>query len=263
MEEQIRQIMTHDTKIKMREKAAGLIPWGSPCPLGDFPDDYKIRKPAIQKIRAVTGSPNQYNSVAVKRRPNPPTDFRRFYERGDLPIIVGHSASNRLQWLQDKEKLDLHHYLPIFFDGLREQEEPYRFLAVQGAFDLLNSTKGTNKIVSVIPQLIIPMKTALNTRDKNVIRLILKTIQAMIKTGPSVGKALVPYYRQLVPTMALYRSHNENIGDRIAYGQRNGRCIGDLIEETLMLMEEHGGSEAFINIKYLIPTYESTQAMGN
>jgi hypothetical protein len=26
-------------------------------------------------------------------------------------------------------KLDFHHYLPIFFDGLRENEEPYRFLA--------------------------------------------------------------------------------------------------------------------------------------
>ncbi len=26
-------------------------------------------------------------------------------------------------------KLDFHHYLPIFFDGLRESEEPYRFLA--------------------------------------------------------------------------------------------------------------------------------------
>ena len=31
----------------------------------------------------------------------------------------------------DIEKLDYHHYLPIFFDGLREKEEPYRFLAVQ------------------------------------------------------------------------------------------------------------------------------------
>lgn len=24
------------------------------------------------------------------------------------------------------EKLDYHHYLPIFFDGLREKEDPYR-----------------------------------------------------------------------------------------------------------------------------------------
>ena len=39
----------------------------------------------------------------------------------------------------DIEKLDYHHYLPIFFDGLREKEEPYRFLAVQGVFDMLEN----------------------------------------------------------------------------------------------------------------------------
>ena len=37
----------------------------------------------------------------------------------------------------DIEKLDYHHYLPIFFDGLREKEEPYRFLAVEGVFNML------------------------------------------------------------------------------------------------------------------------------
>jgi hypothetical protein len=101
-------------------------------------------------------------SVAV--RPNPPnTEFRRFYERGDLPIAIEHSGvGNKIQWKVlfvsilwsprfrkemschaiftvlntrssfgcfnficlveclrqvDIEKLDYHHYLPIFCDG--------------------------------------------------------------------------------------------------------------------------------------------------
>lgn len=33
--------------------------------------------------------------------------------------------------------------------------------------------------------------------------------------------------------------------------------IGDLIQETLEAFERHGGEDAFINIKYMIPTYES------
>jgi hypothetical protein len=33
----------------------------------------------------------------------------------------------------DLDKLDYHHYLPLFFDGIRETQEPYRFLAVQVA----------------------------------------------------------------------------------------------------------------------------------
>jgi hypothetical protein len=34
----------------------------------------------------------------------------------------------------DVSKLDYHHYLPIFFDGIRETQEPYRFLAVKVIF---------------------------------------------------------------------------------------------------------------------------------
>lgn len=95
---------------------------------------------------------------ALERRPIPPTQFRRFYDRGDLPISIDHQGTgNVLHWKVSAEKLDYHHYLPIFFDGLREKEEPYRFMAVQGTFDLLE--KGKTKIVNCIPQLIIPIKS--------------------------------------------------------------------------------------------------------
>jgi len=33
--------------------------------------------------------------------------------------------------------------------------------------------------------------------------------------------------------------------------------LGDLIGETLELFEHYGGEDAFINIKYMVPTYES------
>lgn len=33
--------------------------------------------------------------------------------------------------------------------------------------------------------------------------------------------------------------------------------LGDLIDETLQVLERHGGEDAFINIKYMVPTYES------
>ena len=54
-------------------------------------------------------------------------------------------------------QLDFHHYLPIFFDGLRELEEPYAFLAEQGVYDMTSA--GSNKVLPVIPQLIIPIKS--------------------------------------------------------------------------------------------------------
>lgn len=45
-------------------------------------------------------------------------------------------------------------------EGIREKEEPYRFLAVQGVFDLLQN--GQAKVLPVIPQLIIPIKSKLH-----------------------------------------------------------------------------------------------------
>ena len=194
---------------------------------------------------------------AFQQRANPPnTEFRRFYERGDLPIQIEHrGVYNRIGWKVDIEKLDYHHYLPIFFDGLREKEEPYRFLAVQGVYDMLDH--GGSKILPVIPQLIIPIKTALNTRDEKVICTVLKLLQQMVLSGEMIGEALVPYYRQILPVFNLFRNKNKNLGDGMDYGQQKRKTLGDLITETLEMLEVNGGEDAFINIKYMIPTYES------
>lgn len=51
----------------------------------------------------------------------------------------------------------------------------HRFLAVEGVYDLLE--RGGGKILPVIPQLIIPIKTALNSRDPEVIATTLKVLR--------------------------------------------------------------------------------------
>merc|ERR1719401_3416650 len=193
---------------------------------------------------------------ASKPRPVAPSEFRRFYDRGDLPIQIFHGAvGGKLAWKVDVEKLDYHHYLPLFFDGLREKEEPYRFLAVQGVYDLLE--KGGSKILPVVPQLIIPIKTALGSRDEDIICTVLKVLQTLVQSGEMIGEALVPYYRQILPIFNIFRGKNQNIGDQIEYAQRKRLNLGDLIAETLQIFEIHGGEDAFINIKYMIPVYES------
>ena len=48
-----------------------------------------------------------------------------------------------------------------------------------------------------------------------------------------------------------------NVGDAIDYHQRFHTNVGDLIQETLEVLEKRGGPDAFINIKYMIPTFES------
>jgi hypothetical protein len=57
--------------------------------------------------------------------------------------------------------------------------------------------------------------------------------------------------------MNLFKTKNANLGDKIDYSQRKANNLGDLIQQTLELFEMHGGEDAFINIKYMVPTYES------
>mmetsp|Transcript_21067 Transcript_21067/g.21763 ORF Transcript_21067/g.21763 Transcript_21067/m.21763 type:complete len:301 (+) Transcript_21067:88-990(+) len=211
-----------------------------------------------------TSSPKRRSSnSAFAPRANPPnTELRRFYERGDLPIQIDHGGvANRLAWKVEIQKLDFHHYLPIFFDGIREIEQPYAFVAEQAILDMLEA--GSHKVLPVIPQLIIPIKTALNTRQKEVIVKVLKILQALVNcdtqngTGGLIGQALVPYYRQILPVLNIFINNNENLGDGIDYSQRKRMNLGELISETLEQLELHGGEDAFINIKYLVPTYQS------
>ena len=84
--------------------------------------------------------------------------FDRFYDRGDIPCRVNHEGSvTKILWKVAPEALDYHHYLPLFFDGLREKIDPYRFLSIAGTQDLLEV--GGPKILPVIPQLIVPIKS--------------------------------------------------------------------------------------------------------
>jgi hypothetical protein len=200
-------------------------------------------------------SPTKTNVFAVQK--SKPTQFRFFYERGDFNIALDCDKSGlKIKWkMDDFDKIDYHHYLPLFFDGLCETEHPYSFFARRGIEDMLFA--GGGKILPVVPQLIIPIKNALNTRNPDVIAVTLKILQKLVTSAPMVGEALVPYYRQILPILNIFKSKHGNLGDAIEYSQKKRINVGDLIDETLHMFERHGGPDAFINIKYMIPTYES------
>lgn len=48
-----------------------------------------------------------------------------------------------------------------------------------------------------------------------------------------------------------------NLGCGIDHTTTRHENVADLIEETLQILERYGGPDAFINIKYMVPTYES------
>jgi hypothetical protein len=95
-----------------------------------------------------------------------------------------------------------------------------------------------------------------------------------------IGQALVPYYRQILPVINIFVSGTggffsivvhvkpetdsvfifvflESLGDSIDYGQQKNGNLPELCMQCLEEFELTGGSDAFINIKYLVPTYQS------
>ncbi|XP_005925705.1 parkin coregulated gene protein isoform X4 [Haplochromis burtoni] len=188
--------------------------------------------------------------------PAKPSTFRKYYERGELPIAVKHeNRGNSIAWKVDVETLDYHHYLPLFFDGLTETAFPYELFARQGIHDMLD--RGGPKILPVIPQLIMPIRNALNTRNHQVMCTTVKVLQHLVMSADKVGEALVPYFRQILTVFNLFKNKRKNLGDGIDYDQLEKEDIGKLINETLQIFERYGGPDAYINIKYMIPTYQS------
>lgn len=79
-------------------------------------------------------------------------------------------------------------------------------MAQEGVYDLLRAG-GEAKVLPVLPQLIMPIKQALNTRDPVVMVRTLRVLQALVDLGDGIGRALVPYYRQLLPVMNIFINH--------------------------------------------------------
>ena len=118
---------------------------------------------------------------------------------------------SQIAWKVEVDLLDYHHYLPIFFHGLRELQDPYKFLADQGLSSLISS--GRDKILPVLPQLIIPIKEALSTKNVEIVVKTLKHLQNLVKSSDILAESLVPYYRQILPVMNLLKHRNSKLNN--------------------------------------------------
>lgn len=120
-----------------------------------------------------------------------------------MEYLIG---GDKISWTVDIDKLDYSLYLPLFFDGLSETQHPYKTFARQGVQDLLSN--GGDKIYAIIPQLIIPIKNALNTKNIEVMCTTLRIIQQLVNASDLIGPGLVPFYRQLLPVFNAYKIRN-------------------------------------------------------
>ena len=205
---------------------------------------------------------------ALPERPrhNPANSELRFaFERGDLPCTVLHGVKTTLKWKAPVAELDLAYYLPLFASGLREVEFPYCFLAESGFGDLL-AAAGEARAASLVPLLIAPLRAAVNTRVMTAVTRTLRALLALVQLGAPeagnppdgtrVGRALRPFYRQLLPTLNLFADRHKSLGDRIDYGQRFNKDISSLVAQVLHMLDVTGGRGAHLDIMHSVPIYQ-------
>lgn len=210
LEETLKRCLNKSKGVGYKALISKFAPRNKHSPFGDFPKEYMPKKPddfatlnidSHQVAHAVTSDPKKeaidklsktFNRALVGQKQEPivkapragaldprkitVSDFRLHYDRGDLPILIEHLNGTSIKWdIKDFDKFDYQLFLPIFVDGIREKFDPYRFLSIQGTFFLLERVG--DSIVKVIPQLILPLKCALNTRDTEIISITLKVIK--------------------------------------------------------------------------------------
>jgi Parkin co-regulated protein len=205
-EDQLKKCLNKYDGVGVKFTKSKYAPRNKHSPFGDFPSEYMPQKTAnfdlinidshqvahdsidrVAKAKAGVTKIQAFTSLKKETFDKPPragalnprkisvSDFRLHYDRGDLPILVQHERGTTIKWKDPTfEKFNFQLYLPIFVDGIREKTDPYRFLAIQGTFDLLEHVK--DNVVKVIPQLILPLKAALNTRDVEIIAVALKVM---------------------------------------------------------------------------------------
>jgi hypothetical protein len=139
---------------------------------------------------------------------------------------------------------------------LRERSDPCRFLAVAGTRELCAA--GTyRKVAPVVPLLIVPLRLALNTREPNTVHRAIDALRQLVavpadpETGARVGEAIAPHLRHLMPIFNLFKSNATFSSGRGDYS----KSIGEVMDETMHLLAEHGGPGAGLEINRIVPSW--------
>ena len=218
----------------------------------------------------------------------PPTNFRVMYDRGDLPLRIKGGTHKFVHWhIADAQtqapgglkqapsfhreqggdeyeeakgrflsQLDYSVWLPLFFEGLREQKDPLRFLAVTATKDLL-AAGSYAKVAPVVPLIVLPIRQALNTREPATVRRTITAIKQLIavpddpSTGAMVGEALAPHFKHFLPMFNLFKSNPAFAKSDADYST----SLGEVMDETMLMLAEHGGPGAAHEINRVVPLW--------
>jgi len=105
------------------------------------------------------------------------------------------------------------------------------------------------------------LKAGLQTRDDVIMPVVMHAIQHLLHHVPQCGLKLVPYYRAVLPSLAMYvnREPAQSPYDDAEAGTARldeQKSINTVVANTLQIIAQTGGKGNFKHIKRYLPTYE-------
>eukprot|EP00656_Telonema_subtile_P048489 TRINITY_DN5788_c0_g1_i7.p1 TRINITY_DN5788_c0_g1~~TRINITY_DN5788_c0_g1_i7.p1 ORF type:complete len:290 (-),score=59.21 TRINITY_DN5788_c0_g1_i7:183-1052(-) len=189
------------------------------------------------------------------------TVMRQFYDRGDLPVCVNrasiHPGGGSVVWEVEPSLLDYDTYLPIFFGGLIELEEPYALFAQCGIADMLKPEEDAC-VAAAVPLLIPEIRNGLAEEDPRVCAATISSLHRLLAVGRATRKALLGFVRKLLPCLRRVLLRQSWCGYEdggLDAEHRSAPDMAGLVEDTLQLLHRYGGKEVYKLIKTVCPTF--------
>lgn len=166
--------------------------------------------------------------------------FAAVYTNGGVPCRLIHgSVKHKLAWETSPEQVPFDPMLVTLAEGLKESVHPYMFVARTGFKELLEVDGATEKVMPVLPKIVIAVRTALSHSDASVFDA---AVDALLQLSDVAGTALNPHLKLLMVPVAKRMMEKK---------------FRDKITEALQTLEQNGGKDALPMIKSKVPTYSS------
>ena len=121
--------------------------------------------------------------------------FFNAFTSGRIPCRLVHgSVRNRLAWNTSVDDLNYDPILILLAEGLRETAHHLPFISRQGFTELMSNTNARPKVLPLLPQIINPIKVAMNSNNDEVFEAALNALtQLSTVVGSELNKHLNTY----------------------------------------------------------------------
>ena len=228
------------------------------CRAGSGAPSYSTRRPP-DAISRPSIPPPVVGGLAPQPVPLP-ENYIQAREEGSLPVRMAGPGSGGVPavvWKTPPENVPVHTLLPLLIAGMRDETDVGRFVATQGACELMDVAARLGTLLPCLPGVVEPLRTALFTRQPHIICSALRFLMRLLKSDDNVGLALRPFYGKLLTPIAplLLRRASFPSGDELDRAADRAINPDDLAAAVLPILEMHGGPDAGVEIRRTIPSY--------